>query len=146
MHYAFLYVHFFAVTARLWRENAYFHVSQRKYTTDDKISSLFLNLVMVLRNSTLGGSTYIWQSQWLGVYIKSRWRLKGRELTFSATFLLPSQSSDLKVRGMQLRLFLEWNLAYLRSLSSLSRGNMRESQGTKREFQKKKTRERDFRY
>ena len=43
--------------------------------------------------------------------IKSQWRLKGREFTFSATFLLPSQSSDLKVRGMELRLLLEWNLA-----------------------------------
>ena len=27
---------------------------QRKYTSDDEISSLFLNLDMVLRNSTLG--------------------------------------------------------------------------------------------
>ena len=94
----------------IWRENAWFHVSQRKYTTDDEISSLFLNLDMVLRNSTLRGFTYIWQSQWLGS-IKSRWRLKEREFTFSATFSLPSPSSALEVRGMELRLLLEWNLA-----------------------------------
>ena len=43
------------------------YVSQRKYTTDDEISSLFLNLDMVLTNSTLEGFTYVWQSQWLGV-------------------------------------------------------------------------------
>ena len=49
------YTYFFAVTARLGRENAYFHVLQRKYTSDKKISSLFLNLDMVLRDLTLGG-------------------------------------------------------------------------------------------
>ena len=32
------------------------------YTNDDEISSLFLNLDMVLRNLTLEGFTYIWQS------------------------------------------------------------------------------------
>ena len=53
------FVHFFAVTARLRRENAQFHVAQRKYTSDDEISSLFLNLGMVLKNSTLGGFAYI---------------------------------------------------------------------------------------
>ena len=44
------FVHFFAVTARLRRENAQFHVVQRTYTSDDEISSLYLNLDMVLRN------------------------------------------------------------------------------------------------
>ena len=47
-----LFVHFFSVTVRLRRENASFHVLQRKYTSDDDISSLFLNLDLVLRNST----------------------------------------------------------------------------------------------
>ena len=56
------FVHVFAVAARLRRENVWFHVLQRKYSRDDKISSLFLNLDMVLRNSTLGGFAYIWQS------------------------------------------------------------------------------------
>ena len=39
----------------------FFHDAQRKYTSDDEISSLFVNLDMpvVLRNSTLGGFTYI---------------------------------------------------------------------------------------
>ena len=32
---------------------------QRKYTNDDKISSLFLSLDMVLRNSIIRGFTYI---------------------------------------------------------------------------------------
>ena len=32
------------------------HDVQRKYTSDDEISSLFLNLDMVPRNSTSGGS------------------------------------------------------------------------------------------
>ena len=31
----------------------------RGHTSDDKISSLFLNLDMVLRNSSLGGFAYI---------------------------------------------------------------------------------------
>ena len=35
------------------------HDVQRKYTSDDEISSLFLNLDMVVRNSTLGGFAYI---------------------------------------------------------------------------------------
>ena len=54
-----LFVHFFAVTARLRRENTQFHDVQRKYTSEDEISSLFLNLDMVLRNLTLGGLTCI---------------------------------------------------------------------------------------
>ena len=35
------------------------HDVQRKYTSDDEISSLFLNLDMFIRNSTLGGFAYI---------------------------------------------------------------------------------------
>ena len=54
-----LFVHFSAVTARLRRENAKFHDLQSTYTSDDKISSLFLNLEMVLRNVNLGGFTNI---------------------------------------------------------------------------------------
>ena len=57
-----LYVHqafSFAVTARLQRENASFHVLQRKYASDREISSRFLNLDMVLTNSILGGFTNI---------------------------------------------------------------------------------------
>ena len=38
------FVHFYAVTERLRRENDSFHALQRKYTSDDEISSLFLNL------------------------------------------------------------------------------------------------------
>ena len=53
------FVHFFAVTARARRENASFHALHRKYTCDDEISSLILNLDMVLGNSTLGGFTYV---------------------------------------------------------------------------------------
>ena len=53
------FVHFFAVTARLRRENAEFHDVQRKYTSDDEISSLFLNLDIILRNSTLEGFAFI---------------------------------------------------------------------------------------
>ena len=55
-----LFVHFFAVTAWIRVENAEFQVLQRKCTSDDEISAqLFLNLDMVLRNSTLGGFTYV---------------------------------------------------------------------------------------
>ena len=55
-----LYVHqAFSFAARLQRENASFHVLQGKYTSDDEISSRFLNLDMVLTNSTLGGFIYI---------------------------------------------------------------------------------------
>ena len=55
-----LFVHFFAVTAWIRVENAEFQVLQRKCTSDDEISSqLFLNLDMVLRNSTLEGFTYV---------------------------------------------------------------------------------------
>ena len=58
-----LYVHqAFSFAARLRRENASFHVLQGKYTSDDEISARFLNLDMVLTNSTLGGFTYIGRS------------------------------------------------------------------------------------
>ena len=57
----------FAFASRFFVHNydvkmPFFHVLQRKYTSDNKISSLFPNLDMVLRNSALGGFTYIWQS------------------------------------------------------------------------------------
>ena len=53
-------VHFFAVTARLRLETGLIsrHVVQRKYTSDVEITSLFLNLDMVLWNSTFGGFAY----------------------------------------------------------------------------------------
>ena len=50
------------------------------YTSDDRISSLFLNLDMALRNSTLEGFTYIWQS-----------------IHLFSDILLPSPSLGLKV-------------------------------------------------
>ena len=56
VHHAFLYI---SLPSRLRRENAKFHDVQGKYTSDDEISSLLLNLDMVLRNSTLGGFAYI---------------------------------------------------------------------------------------
>jgi len=39
------------------RASSFLYISL--YTSDDRISSLFLNLDMVLRNSTLEGFTYI---------------------------------------------------------------------------------------
>ena len=59
VHHAFLYI---SLPSRLRRENAKFHDVQGKYTSDDEISSFFLNLDMVFRNSALGGFAYIWQS------------------------------------------------------------------------------------
>ena len=47
------FVHFFAVTVRIRPENAYFtFYSGSTRLSDDEISSLFLNLDMVLRHST----------------------------------------------------------------------------------------------
>ena len=56
VHHAFLYI---SLPSRLRRENAKFHDVQGKYTSDDQISSFFLNLDMVFRNSALGGFAYI---------------------------------------------------------------------------------------
>ena len=53
------FVHFLAVSARLRRENASFHVLQSNYASADEVSPLFLNLDMVHRISTFGGFTYI---------------------------------------------------------------------------------------
>ena len=49
-------------TTKLELEHAYLHVLKRKYTSDEEISSLFLDLDVVLSSSTLGGFTYIWKS------------------------------------------------------------------------------------
>ena len=56
VHHAFLYI---SLPLRLRRENAKFHDVQGKYTSADEISSFFLNLDMVFRNSALGGFAYI---------------------------------------------------------------------------------------
>ena len=54
------FVHFFAVTARLRRENALFHVLWRTQTND-------VNLNVVLRNSAQKECACIWQSKPVGV-------------------------------------------------------------------------------
>ena len=65
-----LFLHFFAVTARLRRENAEFNVLWRSRRRN--FISFFLNLDMVLRNSTPGGSAFIWRSKWVGISFKRR--------------------------------------------------------------------------
>ena len=54
-----VFVHFFAVSARLRRENGYFRVLWRTQTSNDESLFLFLNLDVVPRNSTSGGFAYI---------------------------------------------------------------------------------------
>ena len=53
-------------TKRLWHEKVYFHVLWMM-CMPDKIVFLFLNLDMVVRNSTLGNFAYIWQRRWDGI-------------------------------------------------------------------------------
>ena len=60
VHHAFLYISLRHCTTTTWK--CLISRWQRKYTSDDEVSSLFLNLNMVLRNLPLGGLTYIWQS------------------------------------------------------------------------------------
>ena len=55
-------------TKRLWHENVYFHVL-RRMCMPEKIVFLFLNLDMVVRNSTPGNFAYIWQRRWDGIII-----------------------------------------------------------------------------
>ena len=56
---------------------------------------LFLNLNMVLRNSTPGGFTYFWQSMWVGIMaIKT----KRTQIHFWSDVFAASASSDSKVR------------------------------------------------
>ena len=93
VHHAFCTYHCRHCTTTTWKF-CYFTIRRLKYTSDDEISSLFVNLDMVLRNSILGGFTYFDKVSDLE---KSRWRLKEREFNFSATFSLPSPSCDLKV-------------------------------------------------
>ena len=93
-----LFVHFFSVTARLWRENTQFHVLQRKYTSDDDISSLFLNLNMVLRNSTFR-RVHLYLTRlvtWRNRY--EDW--KNANSLFQRPVFAASPSSDLKVPNM----------------------------------------------
>ena len=93
-----LFVHFFSVTARLWRENTQFHVLQRKYTSYDDISSLFLNLDMVLRNSTFR-RVHLYLTRlvtWRNRY--EDW--KNANSLFQRPVFAASPSSDLKVPNM----------------------------------------------
>ena len=89
-----LFVHFFSVTARLRR-----HILQRKYTSDDDISSLFLNLDVVLRNST-----FRWVHLHLTKLVTSShdryedW--KNANSLFQRPVFAASPSSDLKVPNM----------------------------------------------
>ena len=54
------------MTKRLCHESVYFHVL-RTMCVPDKIVFLFLNLDMVVRNSTPGNFAYIWQRRWDGI-------------------------------------------------------------------------------
>ena len=77
------FVHFFAITTWPWNKNAWFQFYGGHKQAKNVISVLFLKLDMVLRNSTPGEFTYIWQSKWMGII---RWRLKAGKFTFLATF------------------------------------------------------------
>ena len=61
------FVHFFAVTARLRRENAWFHSLWRTQTSDDQFFFLFLNLSAVDKKSNLEKFTHIWHFQRIGI-------------------------------------------------------------------------------
>ena len=93
LHHTFLYI-FFAITTWLWNKNAWFQFYGGHKQAKNVISVLFLNLDMVLRNSTPGEFTYIWQSKWMGII---RWRLKAGKFTFFSNFLALLPSSDFKV-------------------------------------------------
>ena len=75
-----------------------FHVLQRKYTSDDDISSLFLNLDMVLRNSTFRRvQLYLTRLvTWRNRY--EDW--KNANSLFQRSAFAASPSSDLKVPNM----------------------------------------------
>ena len=60
------FVYFLALTARLPRENAWFQVLWRTWTSNDKTIFTFMNLDMVDRNSAPEEFTCIWQSKWVG--------------------------------------------------------------------------------
>ena len=89
-------VHFFAVSARLRRENGYFRVLCRTQTSNDEILFLFLNLDVVPRNSTSGGFAYIWQSKWVGIIAIKTERM---QIHFLSDVLIAAASLDLDVPG-----------------------------------------------
>ena len=91
-----VFVHFFAVSARLRRENGYFRVLWRTQTSNDEILFLFLNLDVVLRNSTSGGFAYIWQSKWVGIIAIKTERM---QIHILSDVLTAVASLDLKVPG-----------------------------------------------
>ena len=91
-----VFVHFFAVSARLRRENGYFRVLWRTQTSNDEILFLFLNLDVVPRNSTSGGFAYIWQSKWVGIIAIKTERM---QIHFLSDVLIAAASLDLDVPG-----------------------------------------------
>ena len=91
-----VFVHFFAVSARLRRENGYFRVLWRTQTSNDEILFLFLNLDVVPRNSTSGGFAYIWQSKWVGIIAIKTERMQSH---FLSDVLIAAASLDLDVPG-----------------------------------------------
>ena len=88
-------IRLFAVTARLrdYDLKMSFHVLRSMCMTD-KIVFLFLNLDMVVRNSTLGNFAYIWQRRWDGIII-----MQGSKLTFSFGSQLATKGKILVTRS-----------------------------------------------
>ena len=97
-HAVHFFVHFFAVFARLRRENAQFRVLRRTEIGNDKILFFFLNLDMVPRNSTPVGPAYIWQSKWVGIIAI---QTKRAQIDFLSDVLVAVASLDLKLPNVK---------------------------------------------
>ena len=93
LHRTFV-VHFFGVTARLRRKNVYFHVLWRKYwQATTKFFFLFVNFDIFPRDLAPVTFSYVSEIKWVGIISMEI----ERKRIHSATFSLPSPSSDLKV-------------------------------------------------
>ena len=74
---------------------------------DDEIVFLFLNLQMVLSNSTQGKFTYIWQSKWFGIIAIKIERVRSIEKILNSGFRIRNRTRNLKRISTLRYLFLD---------------------------------------
>ena len=94
VHHTFLYISLPFLHDSDVKMSNFAFCGERKQATTTEILFLFLNLDMVLWNSTSGGFAFIWQSKWVGIIAIKTERT---QIHFLSDVLVAVASLDLKV-------------------------------------------------
>ena len=109
-----IFVHFFALFARLRREIAWFYFFREDVNERRRNFIRSLNLNIVLTNSTPEGFAYIWQSKWVGIIVikTEKTKIHFRSDVFAAV-ASSDRKGDITREDSQRRFLVQHSVAML---------------------------------